>query len=175
MRSNRFVLAAAALLAAACCRVPGTDSTKPSPATTAVAGGHAATPAPTATDHTPVPTSAEWNAAGRLTTNNDGCEAKGVREWIQVWCRHCENDKRPAGHVCSEKASWDQAVVERGAHTDVSLYFHKGTDKSVTSAAVFPLRARGDFLLKFPGEGARDVLFRGVWPQGTPGPQVGFE
>jgi hypothetical protein len=171
----------------ACCNVPsiddlrGTGKTSPPGATTTITLPTAA-PTPTVaavpgTERTPVPTSAEWASVPRLTTNgDDSCEAKKVREWIQIYCRHCANDVRKPGAICSDKYDYAEPQMARGSKTgEVSFYTKKNADKSSISAAVFPVRLGADIAVRVPGIGGPASTFGGVWRHGTPGPVIGFQ
>lgn len=171
----------AALTVSACCTVPGQNDKDPV-AKTAKGGAPVVTtaaPAPVTpgTERTPVPTSAEWAAVPRLTTNgDDSCEAKKVREWIQIYCRHCANDVRKPGAICSDKYDFADPQMARGSKNgDISFYSKKNPDKSSIVAAVFPVRLGNDVAIRIPGVGGPASTFGGVWRRGTPGPVLGFE
>jgi hypothetical protein len=175
------MFAAFALLATACCQVPGlgggggggggASAKGATPAATTTA------PAAPGTERTAVPTSAEWAQSARLTTNgDDSCEAKKVREWIQVYCRHCADDKKKPGAICSDKYDFGDPQMARGAKTgEISFYSKKNADKSSISAAVFPVRIGTDVAIRMPGVNGPASTFGGVWRRGSGGPVLGFE
>jgi hypothetical protein len=183
-----LTVATSAWCVGGCCNVPSIDDLrgggKPGAATTTTTT--TSLPMPVAvpevsvvpgTERTPVPTSAEWASVPRLTTNgDDSCEAKKVREWIQIYCRHCANDQRKPGAICSDKYDYAEPQMARGSKTgEVSFYTKKNADKSSISAAVFPVRLGADIAVRVPGIGGPPSTFGGVWRRGTPGPVIGFQ
>ena len=136
LAATLFTTALTALTVGGCCTVPGQNDKQPSatkPGTTPIA---ATTPVTPGTERTAVPTSAEWAASPRLTTNgDDSCEAKKVREWIQVYCRHCANDVKKPGAICSDKYDFADPQMARGSKNgDISFYSKKNADKSSIAA-----------------------------------------
>lgn len=178
LAASIFTTSLAALTVAGCCTVPGQNDK--GPAATAKPGAPpVATTAPVTpgTERTPVPTSAEWATSPRLTTNgDDSCEAKKVREWIQVYCRHCANDVKKPGAICSDKYDFADPQMARGSKNgDISFYSKKNPDKSSIVAAVFPVRLGNDIAIRIPGVGGPASTFGGAWRRGSGGPVLGFE
>ena len=176
--SMRKLTILVAFLAAGCCKLPEKDDGSITRTTTPGAKGTTnPPPAAPGTERSAVPTSAEWASGPRLTTNgDDSCEAKKVREWIQVYCRHCANDKKNPGAICSDKYDFADPQMARGAKTgEISFYSRKNPDKSSISAAVFPVRLGTDVAIRVPGVGGPPSTFGGAWRRGAAGPVIGFE
>ena len=183
LRMRSLTLAATffttSLFLPACCTVPGQNDKEPVASTAKGGAPVVATTAPVTpgTERSAVPTSAEWAASPRLTTNgDDSCEAKKVREWIQVYCRHCANDVKKPGAICSDKYDFADPQMARGSKNgDISFYSKKNPDKSSIVAAVFPVRLGTDVAIRIPGVGGPPSTFGGAWRRGSGGPVLGFE
>ena len=174
MRTSTSLLVIA-IAVSGCCRMPGSSNTnddgKATPTSTTK-------PAATATDHSPPPTFSEWGSAIHVNAQGepDGCELRHVREWFQLYCRHCEHDKKGGGVICSERTTWEKGTITRGAAHGEVFFYEKANpaDHSAVSSVVFPLRQGGELEIRLPGKGGPDAVLEATWPHGASAGTVHF-
>jgi hypothetical protein len=137
------------------------DKGGPAPATTAAttAGGPAAVAKPLPPGRTPVPSLAEYAAAGEVTVKGSSalkCETKMIREWLRVSCR----GKNDTGGTPTTVA------VIRGGRGETITFAAGGVTNLIT-----PVLDGTDFEARFSWTDKSHPLTV-KWPHGAPRPIV---